>query len=156
MKWICLVFCDLSDDFWFFSHFCFLFHLPVRFKSSRIWAVSVKRQCVPFVKCPPKCKPPLRLRLNEQKTSQKIFIQISIGLKSCKRSSRWVLAVYCLSVRFGSNFIRFFLFCGAHQEPNGVPVHLKGGAKDKALYYTTIAMIAVGLAGCAEFIYHLP
>lgn len=42
------------------------------------------------------------------------------------------------------------------QEPNGVPVHLKGGVKDKILLYTTVVLIAIGLGGCAEFIYHLP
>jgi len=39
------------------------------------------------------------------------------------------------------------------QVDDGVPVHLKGGTMDIVLYYVTLAMLAVGLAGSFEFIY---
>lgn len=123
------------------------------FQLSRAWTVSVKRHFVRSVKWPQDHQPLPKLRLKEQKPCQKIFIQISIGLKSSKRSSRWV-SLFLLSVLSLVWITTLFHF--SSQEPNGIPVHLKGGAKDKALYYTTVVLIAIGLAGCAEFVYHLP
>lgn len=48
----------------------------------------------------------------------------------------------------------FMLFCS--QKDDGLPVHLKRGAVDKALYYTIWGLIGVGLVGSAEFFYSLP
>lgn len=42
------------------------------------------------------------------------------------------------------------------QQNDGIPVHFKRGARDKILFGITLALIGVGLAGCAEFVYSLP
>lgn len=42
------------------------------------------------------------------------------------------------------------------QKPDGLPIHLKRGARDKVLYYIAVGGCFVGLAGIAEFIYSLP
>jgi len=39
------------------------------------------------------------------------------------------------------------------QIEDGVPVHLKGGTMDRILYYSSMLLIAVGLAQCLEFFY---
>ncbi|XP_015601541.1 uncharacterized protein LOC107270745 isoform X2 [Cephus cinctus] len=39
------------------------------------------------------------------------------------------------------------------QEPNGIPVYLKGGPMDKVLVGLTFGLIAVGLVQFAEFVY---
>lgn len=99
--WYWLIYIDWVFFLDFFP--CSSSSMPYRL--SRIWAVSAKRQSMWCVKCPQKCQPPLQLKLNEPKTSQKIFIQISIGLKSYKRSSRWVNAERLCSILFGAVLI---------------------------------------------------
>ncbi|ODM93933.1 putative cytochrome c oxidase subunit 7A, mitochondrial [Orchesella cincta] len=39
------------------------------------------------------------------------------------------------------------------QIEDGVPIHLKGGAFDRFLYYTTLAGCGVGLVMCFEYYY---
>lgn len=42
------------------------------------------------------------------------------------------------------------------QQADGIPVHFKRGARDKILFFITVGLTVVGLAGCAEFVYSLP
>jgi len=42
-----------------------------------------------------------------------------------------------------------------YQKDDGIPVHLKRGARDKALYYLTWGLIAVGLEECSRFYYYM-
>ncbi|KAK7076751.1 hypothetical protein SK128_024709 [Halocaridina rubra] len=41
------------------------------------------------------------------------------------------------------------------QASNDIPIHLKGGPVDKVLFGTTIALCAVGLAGCLQYFYSM-
>lgn len=49
-----------------------------------------------------------------------------------------------------------FIFSQKFQKPDGVPIHLKRGMRDKVPYYATWVAIFVGLGLCAEFVYSLP
>lgn len=42
------------------------------------------------------------------------------------------------------------------QKPDGIPIHLKRGLRDKVLLYLTCAGVAVGLFESAKFVYSLP
>lgn len=42
------------------------------------------------------------------------------------------------------------------QKADGIPIHLKRGARDKVLLYLTCAGVAVGLFQSAKFVYSLP
>lgn len=42
------------------------------------------------------------------------------------------------------------------QKNDGLPIHLKRGASDKALYYFIFGLCGVGLVGVADFFYSLP
>jgi len=39
------------------------------------------------------------------------------------------------------------------QADDGVPIHLKGGQRDKILYYTTLLLCALGLEECGRYYY---
>jgi len=39
------------------------------------------------------------------------------------------------------------------QVDDGVPIHLKGGQRDRILYYTTLLLCAVGLEECIRYYY---
>lgn len=41
------------------------------------------------------------------------------------------------------------------QKPDGLPVHLKGGAMDKVLYGTTIVACVFGVLGFGQVLYDL-
>lgn len=40
------------------------------------------------------------------------------------------------------------------QKDDNVPIHLKGGKRDKFFYYTTLTLAGFGLLNCVAFIYY--
>lgn len=68
----------------------------------------------------------------------------------------YIIWMNILKNQFNWHLFLSFSFLNKLQKADGIPIHLKRGARDKVLYYLTVGLTVVGLGFCADFVYHLP